>query len=72
MWGLEYLFQNAPLSFETVGLDARTAPTTNRQTPNCTNYYRKPTVPPVVEQLVGAPLPTLLVWDSAGAVYAQK
>ena len=52
-------FQTAPLSVETVGLDAETAPTTNRQIPNCTNYYEKPAVPLVVEQLVGAPLPTL-------------
>ena len=52
-------FQTTPLTVETVGLDAETAPTTNCQTPNCTNYYEKPTVPLVVEQLVGAPLPTL-------------
>ena len=56
---LKCSFQTAPLSVETVGLDAKTAPTTNCQTPNCTNYYVKPTVPLVVEQLVGAPLPTL-------------
>ena len=57
-------FQTAPLSVETVGLDAKTAPTTIRQIPNCTNYYEKPTVPLVVEQLVGAPLPTLVAAGS--------
>ena len=65
---LKCSFQTAPLTVETVGLDAKTAPTTNCQTPNCTNYYEKPTVPLVVEQLVGAPLPTLVLPEDASII----